>query len=320
MNNQKSSSMKFLRDNSKIVLCLVLIVILFIIGNALTGGQFATPLVTMKFASFIALFGLGQMLIICAGGYIDLSVGYNATLVSCLTVGVMNGTNEGLFLSIVIAVVVGAVIGLINGLLSVNAKLPSLVVTLAMQQMLQGIVNLYTTGNSLSGGPSPIVQQMIARSTGQFPNIIFLMIVLTVIVMLVLYKTKIGFKLVACGSNETNAHLSGIRVNLVRIGAFIACGIIAGLMGIVLLGNLGSAFKDMASSYVMPSIAAVVIGGLSINGGNKNYIGVILGAFILQTLTNMFVALGWGDAGRYLGYGLVLLIMLIVYVREKVSR
>ena len=146
------------------------------------------------------------------------------------------------------------------------------------------------------------------------------MIVITIVAMWLLYKTKLAHKVPACGSNETTAHLSGVHVKRVRMLAFIACDIIACLMGLIVLGNLGQAFKDMASAYVMPSIAAVVIGGLNINGGQKNYIGVILGAMVLQILTNMFVALGLGDSGGYLGSGVILLLMLIVYVGERSNR
>ena len=76
----------------------------------------------------------------------------------------------------------------------------------------------------------------------------------------------------------------------------------------------------MASQYVMPSIAAVVVGGVSLNGGEGNYINVVLGAMVLQTLTNLFVSYGLGDAGKWLGIGAILLLMLIFYVREKMSR
>jgi ribose transport system permease protein len=82
---------------------------------------------------------------------------------------------------------------------------------------------------------------------------------------------------------------------------------------------MGIAFKDMGSNYIMPSIAAVVVGGVSLMGGAGNYIGVILGAVFLQTLTNLLVALGWGDAGKWLGFGILLFILLIVYVRNRRS-
>ncbi len=122
------------------------------------------------------------------------------------------------------------------------------------------------------------------------------------------------------GSNETTAYLSGVNVKLVRCVAFIIGGVIASLIGLLLIGNMGIAFKDMGSNYVMPSIAAVVIGGVSLSGGDGNYIGVILGAIFLQTLSNLLVALGWGDAGKWLGYGTLLFILLIIYVGNRRNR
>ena len=111
-----------------------------------------------------------------------------------------------------------------------------------------------------------------------------------------------------------------MNVKRVRCLAFVVSGILAALIGLLLLGYLGHASKDMASNYVMPSIVAVVVGGISINGGEGNYLSVVLGAVVLQSLTNLFVALGWGDAGKWLGYGLILLIMLAAYIRNKRKR
>ena len=148
----------------------------------------------------------------------------------------------------------------------------------------------------------------------------FLLIIVAVIVMVLLYKTTWGLKLFGVGSNEIAAYLSGVDVKVVRWVAFVVSGVVASLIGLLLIGNLGLAFKDMGSNYVMPSIAATVVGGVALEGGNGNYVGVILGAIFLQTLTNLLVALGWGDAGKWVGYGLVLFIMLIAYVRNQRSR
>jgi ribose transport system permease protein len=211
-------------------------------------------------------------------------------------------------------------VGLGNGLLTAYVKLPSLVVTMAMANIVQGVVNVYAAGSSITGAPSPVLQVLSAKMTGIFPNIVWVLIITAIVAMIVMFKTKIGMKLLGVGANPVAAYLSGINVKRVRTIAFIVSGAIAGLVGLLLIGNSGQAFKDMASMYVMPSIAAVVIGGMSLNGGEGNYIGVILGAVVLQTLTNLFVAFGWGDAGKWLGYGIILLFMLIAYVREKVLR
>jgi ribose transport system permease protein len=163
------------------------------------------------------------------------------------------------------------------------------------------------------------LQIIAAKSTGIFPNILFILIIVATIVMIILYKTKWGAVLFGVGANETTAYLSGINVKLVRCTAFIISGVLASLIGLLLIGNMGIAFKDMGSNYIMPSIAAVVVGGVSLMGGAGNYIGVILGAVFLQTLTNLLVALGWGDAGKWLGFGILLFILLIVYVRNRRS-
>jgi len=106
----------------------------------------------------------------------------------------------------------------------------------------------------------------------------------------------------------------------VRCIAFTISGVLASLIGLLLIGNMGIAFKDMGSNYVMPSIAAAVVGGVSLSGGDGNYFGVILGAIFLQTLTNLLIAMGWGDAGKWLGFGIVLFALLIVYVSNRRTR
>ncbi len=325
----KSNSFgSFFQHYKKLVIAVILIAIIFVVGEIVvtasgTGSHFAGPeqlLQVFKFATYIGLFGLAQMLVIAGGGDIDLSVGYMATLTAVLTAGVMDGQDANLLPAILIAIGLGLLVGLGNGLLTNYVKLPSLVVTMAMANILQGIVNVYAAGSSISGAPSPILKEIAAKQIGIFPNILWVLIIAAVVIMVLMYKTKVGVKLLGVGSNPTAAYLSGVNVKRVRTIAFMFSGMIAALVGLLLIGNLGQAFKDMASQYVMPSIAAVVVGGVSLNGGEGNYIGVIIGAVVLQTLTNLFVALGWGDAGKWLGYGLILLLMLIAYVREKVSR
>jgi ribose transport system permease protein len=222
-------------------------------------------------------------------------------------------------MAVLIAISLGITVGLVNGLLTSYVNLPPLVVTLAMANILQGVIDVYTAGRSITGRPSPILQIIAAKSTGIFPNILFILIIVATIVMIILYKTKWGAVLFGVGANETTAYLSGINVKLVRCTAFIISGVLASLIGLLLIGNMGIAFKDMGSNYIMPSIAAVVVGGVSLMGGAGNYIGVILGAVFLQTLTNLLVALGWGDAGKWLGFGILLFILLIVYVRNRRS-
>jgi ribose transport system permease protein len=317
------ASRAFATRYSRLIIAFALIVFLFLLGqvivsNFLSLGQI---LLTIKLSSFIALFGLCQMLVISGGGGgLDLSVGNTATITAVLTASMMDGKNQNLWIALLVAAAIGLVIGLANGMLTAYVKLPPLVITLAMSQIIYGAINVYTHGRDITGKPSPILQIVAAKSIGIFPNILFILLVVTPIVMILLYKTKWGATLFGAGANETAAHLSGVNVKKVRCLSFVASGILASLIGLLLLGNMGIAFKDMGSNYVMPSIAAVVFGGVSLSGGDGNYIGVILGAIFLQTLTNLLVALGWGDAGKWTGFGIVLFILLIVYVSNRRKR
>jgi ribose transport system permease protein len=323
MDIRSSAVYRFFDRHRKLFVALLLIIFLFLLGqitvsNFLSLGQI---LLTIKLASFIALFALCQMFVIAGGGSgLDLSVGYAATITSVLTASIMDGKNENLWLAVLVALGIGIVVGSVNGALAAYVKLPPLVVTLAMSQMLQGTINVYTAGRNITGRPSPVLQIIAAKSTGIFPHILIILLIVTPIVMIILYKTKLGLKLFGTGTNETAAYLSGVNVKLVRFTAFLASGVLASLLGLLLIGNMGIAFKDMGSNYVMPSIAAVVVGGVSLTGGDGNYIGVILGAIFLQTLSNLLVALGWGDAGKWVGFGTVLYIMLILYVSNRRSR
>jgi ribose transport system permease protein len=307
----------------KLIIAFLLIVGLFVLGELVIGNFFSFPqlLLTIKLASYIALFGLCQMLVISAGGDgLDLSVGYMATMTAVFTASIMDGQNGNLWIAILVALGLGLLVGVANGFLSAYMKLPPLVVTLAMANILQGLINAYTAGADITGKPSPILQIIAAKSTWIIPNIVFVLIIVGVVTMIIYYRTSWGLKVFGVGANETAAFLSGVDVKMVRLISFVGASVLASLIGLLLIGNLGIAFKDMGSNYVMPSIAAAVVGGVSLTGGDGNYLGVILGAIFLQTLTNLLVALGWGDAGKWLGFGLVLFILLIVYVRNKRSR
>jgi len=323
MDIRNSAVYRFFDRHRKLFVALLLIIFLFLLGQITVSNflSLAQILLTVKLASFIALFGLCQMIVIAGGGSgLDLSVGYTATITSVLTASVMDGKNENLWLAVLVALGIGIVVGSVNGALAAYVKLPPLVVTLAMSQMLQGTINVYTAGANITGRPSPVLQIIAAKSTGIFPHILIILLIVTPIVMIVLNKTKLGMKLFGAGANETAAYLSGVNVRLVRCVAFILSGVLASLIGLLLIGNMGIAFKDMGSNYVMPSIAAVVVGGVSLGGGDGNYLGVILGAIFLQTLSNLLVALGWGDAGKWVGFGTVLYVLLIVYVSNRRSR
>ena len=327
---EKHPVREFYQRNNKVLNTLLMCILVFILGEIIIGAVMGTHgtflsvsqvFLTIRLAAFVALFGLCQQLVICVrGGGLDLSVGYIATLSGIVAGHLMNGSNAGILPSVLTALVIGAFFCLCNGLLTAYLNLPSLVVTMAMANIVQGIVNAYVSKVAIEGNAAPALQWLTAKFTGIFPNILIVVILVTVVMVVIFRRTSLGVRILGVGANENTAYLSGVNVKRVRCLAFVVSGILAALIGLLLLGYLGHASKDMASNYVMPSIVAVVVGGISINGGEGNYLSVVLGAVVLQSLTNLFVALGWGDAGKWLGYGLILLIMLAAYIRNKRKR
>ena len=332
---QKNPFQKFLKkfyaDNKKVINTLFMIALVFIGGELFltmfmdfSSGAFLSTrriFLTVRLSAFIALFGLSQMVVISVGGGgLDLSVGWTATLAAVLSSRVMDGQDSNLLLAVLVCILIGAAVGFLNGLLIAYAGLPPLVVTMAMASIVQGINNAYVSTYFIRGTAAPALRWIVSRFTGIFPNVVSIVLVAVVIMHIIINYTQIGVRMLGVGSNDITAYLSGVNVRVVRCCAYVASGIIAALVGMVLVGSAGQAFMDMGSMYVLPSVVAVVIGGMSIAGGEGNYLAVVLGAVLLQTLTNLFVALGWGDAGKWVGYGVILLVMLIIYVRNKRSR
>jgi ribose transport system permease protein len=317
-------SLSGLRDDTvKMLIASGLIVLIFLLGSFVVDSFFSVGqlLLTIRLAAFVALFGLCQMVVMTAGGAgLDLSVGFTATLTAVITAAVMDGQNANVYSAIALAVLFGLLIGTLNGVCVAYLRLPPLVVTLATANIVQGVINVYTAGRNVTGVPSPVLRVIAARNTAGIPHIVVLLAALVGLVWYLQNRTRIGPILLATGANPRTARLSGVKVRRVRAAAFVFSSLFASLVGLLLLGNMGIAFKDMGSHYVMPSIAAAVVGGVALKGGAANYLGVVVGAVLLQTLTNLLVALGWGDAGKWLGFGIVLYALLLLYVSDRRRR
>jgi len=324
-----SKAGRFLLKHKKIFTVLALTILVLIVGELIVVNLLGSApgsflglepiLLLVRIASFTAIFALCQSFCLSVGGF-DLSIGWIATLTALVGANTMNGQDSGVIPALLVAIIIGAAIGSLNGVIVSMLKLPSLVVTMATGYIAQGFVEAYVGGSYIEGRPAPILRTITAGTTWGIPNMIFVLLIVCIIVSVLIHKTKMGVKLLGVGTNDTVAYLSGVNEKLVRFFAFVVSGAIAGVAGLLLAGNAGFVFKDMASTYVMPSFVAVVVGGVSIHGGEFNFLAVILGSFLLQALLNLFVALNWGDAGRFLGYGLILLVMLITYTRTKRSR
>jgi ribose transport system permease protein len=164
---------------------------------------------------------------------------------------------------------------------------------------------------------------IITLATGRIAGIpwaIILWIVISALMVFLLRRTTMGRQLYAIGNNPRAAFLSGVPIRGVLVASYAIAGLMAGITGLLLTGYSNQSFLRMGDSFLLPAIAAVVIGGTSILGGSGGYIGTILGAIIVTLLQNVLSIEGRSQADQQILFGLIVLIMLLLYGRESKVR
>jgi simple sugar transport system permease protein/ribose transport system permease protein len=221
------------------------------------------------------------------------------------------GTDIDPLLAILITLVIGAGIGLLNGFLVVKVKLDPFIVTLAMLILLRGITLGISQGKTLAGLPEAFRYIGSARWAG-VPAAIWVTAILFVIAGLVLRYTSWGRALYAIGGNADAAKAAGIRVDFVLITAFVAASTLAAFAGLMLAGRLASVTSGMGENMIFSALAAAVIGGVQLTGGQGRIIGALMGVLLLGTLTNVLTLAGVPTFWINAVYGAVILIALLV--------
>jgi ribose transport system permease protein len=264
-------------------------------------------------ASYLGIIAGGQTLVILTGG-IDLSIAWNLNLAAILLTQLSE--HMPVFWAAVAALGCAAVVGLINGLGIAYLRIPSLVMTLGMNAVLAGVTLVYTNGSPQGDAP-PFSRDLAVGKIGGIVHwaLIFWALFSAALIFL-LRRTVYGKRLYAIGNNPRAAYLSGVPVRWVLVLTYTLCGLCAGLGGIMLTGYSQQSYLGMGDLYVLPAIAAVVIGGTSILGGSGGYTGTIAGAITVVLLQNVLQIVGIRPAGQQILYGLIILLMLFVYGRN----
>jgi ribose transport system permease protein len=170
-----------------------------------------------------------------------------------------------------VALACGALVGLANGLGVAFLRIPSMVFTLGMNAVVQGIVVMYTGGNAPPDQATPILRWLAVRETLFVPNAVIVWAFVGVLIITALHRTPFGRYVYAIGNSERVAYLSGIGTRTILIVAFVTSGACSAFAGAMLAGYAGKAYQAMGDPYLLPAIAAVVLGGTSILGGRGNY-------------------------------------------------
>ncbi|MSS84125.1 ABC transporter permease [Actinomycetaceae bacterium WB03_NA08] len=298
----------------------VITVLLILVGQIISPGFGSYPQVVsmLRVACFLGFIAIGQTIVILSGGDgIDLSVGKVATFAAIIASKLMEGSNAGLVAGIVIPLLVGAAIGVVNGLGILYLRIPPFVMTLGMMGVVHGLILAYTGG--VAGGRS--APALTALVNGKWilgiPGVLFLWIIAIVAVTYFLRRTSAGWNLYAVGANREAARLSGVPVTRTVLLAYCASGIFAALGGIMLLGYTETVFLNLADDYTLRSVAAVVIGGTLVAGGVGGYLGSAIGAVLLTVLGSFLTTVNMPESGRIIVNGLVLIVLLAAYGRQR---
>jgi ribose transport system permease protein len=318
--SKNSSPLARIGQISPPLLALILAVLLFFAGGLINPNfvniNQATNIV--RLAAFLGIIAAGQTLVIISGKEgIDLSIGGIVTLSAILVYRFSDGQNELLLPALALALGAGTLIGVINGLGIILLNIPPLVMTLGMTGVIQGAILVVTEGELLGDTPPIMAQLISAPLIGSIPGVIIIWMLLGVLMWLLLERTTYGKQLFAIGVNRTTARLSGVRVPLVVIATYALSGLLAAFGGFVLLGFTQTVFLNLGGPYLFPSIAAVVVGGTMLAGGKGSYFGTMSGALVLTLIESLLRAAQLQEAFQLMVLGIILLLLLSIYGRQR---
>ena len=306
-NSLKPSLKNLAQANSSVLALLLVALAFFLLSHFVSSARFSTVL---HISAFLALAAMGQTLAFLLGG-IDLSVASLLSASGILLCALISGSMP-MIVCIIIVLAASAVIGLLNGLGIALLNIPPLVMTVAMQYILRGITLVTTNGK-------PIAPKNDALSVWANKSVIFglsggiiILLCCVVLLTLILYKTKLGREIYFLGSNPEIAKMSGIKTRKVTIICYSLAAMLAGLAGVMLVGYTGTAAVRIGDSYLLPSIAAVLIGGTSPLGGKGGVIRTVIGAFILSNIISLLTVMQMQEATRQIIEGGIVLLFIII--------
>jgi ribose/xylose/arabinose/galactoside ABC-type transport system permease subunit len=244
----------------------------------------------MRQASPLAVVAFGQALVIICHG-LDLSVGSIMGLASIVTAIV--GVKYGLVAGLIAGIVIGALCGAVNGTMVSVFSVPAFVATLGMLSIARGLSLIITDGATMDVPDG--FSYFAWSSWGPVPVITAIVLIIFVIGFGALELTTYGRRLYASGSNSEAARLSGVSIGWARFSTFVASGALAAVGSILLSSRMNSGNPLTGTGYELDSIAAVVIGGVSLRGGEGSLLGVLLGAIFLTSLSNGLRLIGFSS-------------------------
>src|SRR5215471_18516112 len=301
---------------TRTIVVLILLLLAFVVGiDVARPGTVNALWVSnmMMFAAPLGIIAAGQTLVMLTGG-IDLSVASVATASAYL---MATHSGLGVMPAVLCGLGVGFAVGLINGIGIALLRVQPLVMTLGTGLMTEGMLVVYSQKKMAEAPRVPqFIQDLGAgKFLGGIPNDLVVWVPIAVVIIFVLWRTGYGRLLYAIGDDSEACSLAGIRVWRILLVNYIVCGLLAAAAGLIIVGGTDSAELRLAEVYLLPSIAAVIIGGTSIFGGRGGYSGTIIGALLLTVLNSILTLLDVPESVRQILYGAIILLLAAAYTR-----
>ncbi len=313
--------LKLSRDDRPILIAALFIVVILIAGTGYTLSHFGSaPLLSpnyllqqLQIGAFLGIVAAGAMIVILIS-QIDLSVPWT------LTAAAMMATSVGGGWAIPVGLAVGIGVGIINGLGVAYLRVPSMLFTLGVNAVMRGLMVANTGGFAPQTSATDLMRTLASAHWFGIPAALYVWIGVSLLVALMLQRTLLGRYIYAIGNKEAAAYLAGVNTRAVTVVCFAISGLMAGLAGVLLAGYSQKAYQGMGDAYLLPAIAAVVIGGTNILGGRGRYLGTLVGVILIVLLNSVLSIMAMPEAGRQVIYGGVIILMLLVYGRgERVT-
>jgi len=306
------------RDDRPILIAAFFIVAILIAGTAYTWQRFGSaPLLTpnyllqqLQIGAFLGIVAAGMMLVILIS-QIDLSIPWT------LTAAAMMATAVGGAWAIPVGLAVGIAVGVVNGLGVAYLRVPSMIFTLGVNAVMRGLMVAHTGGYAPQTAATGLMRNLASGRSFGIPNALFVWLAVSLLVVVMLQRMALGRYIYAIGNKEAAAYLAGVKTRGVTVICFALCGLTAGIAGVLLAGYSQKAYQGMGDAYLLPSIAAVVIGGTHILGGRGRYLGTLVGVILIVLLNSVLSIMEMPEAGRQVIYGGVIILMLLVYGRSE---
>jgi len=313
-----------------------LIVVLLLVGATIE-PSFLSPdylVQQLQVASFLGVIATGTMLVILLG-HIDLSIPWTIAVGGMMATAASGffGPALGVPLAIPFGILCGAVVGCVNGLGVAYLRAPAMIFTLGVNAVAQGLMVAHTGGFAPQDRGTALMRDLaVGQVIPGVPNPLLIWLAVGVAAVFLLTRTTLGRQIYAIGNKESAVFLSGVDTRRVVFICFVISGACAATGGVLLAGWANRSYQAMGDPYLLPTIAAVVLGGTNILGGRGTYLGTVAGVILITLLQSIlsvlqpqfwFAELGLkipAETFRQVVFGIVIIGMLLLYGREQVTR